>query len=473
MSDFSVEGRAARGWPLWWWLARRHLRWGVASPASPLRISPVETLPDRLGPRIGSDPGKHSDFVPGSSPGSGRPQLAPGRVLVLAPQPFYEDRGTPIAVRLVAQALVENGLLVDILTFPVGQPVEMPGVRVLRSRRWLPVRSVPIGFSLRKVALDVGLYFALLHRTRQESYTCIHAVEEAAALAVLSRPWHRLPIVYDMQSSIPEQLSNHPVLRWRRMQSILRMAERWLVHRVDWVACSAGLKRALETDLVRTPMTEWYFPGLEITRCPSESAALRERLGIDPDTPVVLYAGNLEPYQGVPRLIDEATAVLSAHPSALFVLVGAPQDALRYLPASARRLQASGHLRVVERQPRDKVGAYLGMANVVVAPRAYGANLPLKIFDYMSAGRPIVATDTPGHRLLLDESRAVLVEARHGELSRAINGLLDDPARAGALGASALVYAEEHLHWARFVDRVFELYERVQKLGRLAARMPR
>ena len=83
------------------------------------------------------------------------------RVLLMAPQPFYEDRGTPIALRHVLRALVELGHEVDVLTFPVGRSLELPGVRYFRAPNPLRFRSIPVGFSLRKVFLDLFLWWML------------------------------------------------------------------------------------------------------------------------------------------------------------------------------------------------------------------------------------------------------------------------------------------------------------------------
>src|SRR5690349_9299956 len=54
------------------------------------------------------------------------------RILVVAPQPFYQDRGTPIALRQVLQALSESGRGVDLVTYPVGEDVAMRGLRIIR-----------------------------------------------------------------------------------------------------------------------------------------------------------------------------------------------------------------------------------------------------------------------------------------------------------------------------------------------------
>jgi hypothetical protein len=122
----------------------------------------------------------------------------PGRrILVVAPQPFYEDRGTPIAVRQVLQALGELGRSVDLLTFPIGNDIGIPGLRILRSANPFGFQRVPIGLSLRKVILDVPLVWALRRLVDPARYSCIHAVEEAAFPAAVPglRPGRSLPLL--------------------------------------------------------------------------------------------------------------------------------------------------------------------------------------------------------------------------------------------------------------------------------------
>jgi hypothetical protein len=105
------------------------------------------------------------------------------RVLLVTPQPFYEDRGTPIAVRYVAQALSELGAYVDILAFPVGRSVTIPRVKIMRCANPLRLKHVPIGFSWRKIALDATLWKAFGRLVNSGKYHIVHAVEDAAYMA--------------------------------------------------------------------------------------------------------------------------------------------------------------------------------------------------------------------------------------------------------------------------------------------------
>ena len=76
------------------------------------------------------------------------------RVLFLAPQPFFEVRGTPLAVLAMVRALAALGHEVDLLTYPQGAAVEVAPARHLRSLR-LPVGHVRPGPSLAKLLLDL------------------------------------------------------------------------------------------------------------------------------------------------------------------------------------------------------------------------------------------------------------------------------------------------------------------------------
>ena len=124
-------------------------------------------------------------------------------VLLLAPQPFYRERGTPIAVDLVARALSEGGHSIDLLTYHLGKPVSHRNVRVHRIPRVPLVRDVPPGPSFRKLLCSLLLTVKAVRMARSARYDVVHAVEEAVFAAILIRWLYGTPYVYDMDSSLP------------------------------------------------------------------------------------------------------------------------------------------------------------------------------------------------------------------------------------------------------------------------------
>jgi glycosyltransferase involved in cell wall biosynthesis len=372
---------------------------------------------------------------------------------------MYEDRGTPIAVLSVLRALSQLDYEVDLVTYPIGRPIEIPGVRVIRSPNPFGIRSVPVGFSLRKLVLDLTLIPTMWQQLRRQRYACMHAVEEAAFPAAILGPWYQTPVIYDMQSSLPEQMVSHRGFRNRPVQRFLRACEGWLLRRVALVVSSAGLLRRVAEVAPETPASEWHFPTESSAPASSATERLRRELGITPSAPVILYAGTFEPYQGLPLLLDAVEVVRDRVPDAVFVLVGGSGESAEVVEREVVRRRLGGGVRLLGRKPREQMPDYLAMADVLVSPRSYGDNLPLKVFDYLASGRPIVATDMPAHRSVLDDSRAVLTEPSAVGLGLGISRLLTRPEDSARLAAAARAYSAKHLGWPRFVDAVDSVYE--------------
>lgn len=381
----------------------------------------------------------------------------PMRVLMIAPEPFYQDRGTPIAIKHVLEALSERGDKVDLFTYPVGETVELTGVRTYRISNPFGIKDVPIGLSLPKLVLDVILTFATVQRLWRYRYDCIHAVEEAAFPAVILGRLTGTPVIYDMQSSLPEQLAKHWLFGAPGVHHGLCACERWLIRKAAAVACSSGLLPYVRAVCSRVPVTEWYFPGQPAGASPAEASELRKALSIPPGYRVVMYSGSFADYQGLYLLTEAAPVVLSAVPNTVFVLVGAG-EAVAHTKSHVKR-DYEHAFRFVPRQPRAAVAQYLAIADVAVSLRVLGDNLPLKIFDYMAAGKAIVATDCVAHRSVLDDDRAVLVESSAAAVGNAIIELLADPQWAANLGAAAQDFEHEKLGRDAFRARVFSMYE--------------
>lgn len=382
------------------------------------------------------------------------PSASGPRVLVVAPQPFYTDRGTPIATRYLIEALLAQRYGVDVLTYPVGEPLGISGVDVVRLPNPLGISRVPVGFSWRKCWLDAFLFSGIARALESRQYACVCAVEESAFVAALVAPRYGVPVLYDMQSSLAEQLEHMAPFRNRVGRTFLHACERWLLDHVDLVMTSAGLAERVRRSSPKAVVREWRYPGLGECATPAEIDRLRGELDLEGVGPVMLYGGNFAEYQGVVPLIDSMSTVLSTFPDAVLVLVGAGSDQEFEDVCRLTARLPGGATRVLKRQARASMRLYFGLADVLVSPRQYGENLPLKVLDYMVAGRPIVATDIPAHRTVLDEDRAALVGLDAPSLACGIVALLRDDERRRRLGQNARAFAEEKFGWLRYVHSV-------------------
>ena len=130
------------------------------------------------------------------------------KLLVLAPQPFYQNRGTPIATLRMLHILSEQGHMIDLLTYHEGEPIDVPNCRHVRIPRLPLVKNVPPGFSIRKMICDMIMTFYVFRMCRRRQYDVIHAVEESVFMAMMIRALWGTPYIYDMDSSLPSIVSD-------------------------------------------------------------------------------------------------------------------------------------------------------------------------------------------------------------------------------------------------------------------------
>jgi len=362
------------------------------------------------------------------------------RVLLVAPQPFFAQRGTPINVRQMVQTLCEAGHEVHLATYPMGAPVSIPGLLIHRAMRIPGVRGVPIGFSWRKVALDVSLALRVWMLIAGRRFDVVHAVEESVFFAMPAASLRGIPVIYDMDSSLSEQLEYGGHVRNTTFLRLLRTMER------------AALRHARLAITVCASLTESVramAPGAAVAQiedCPLDEALraadgvrvqqLRESCGLH-SRRAIMYTGNFEGYQGIDLLVDAFARVARECADAVLVLVGGAPAQVDAVRARANALGVGDRVVLPGPRPPEEMPEWMALGDVLVSPRLHGANTPLKLYSYMWSAVPIVATNLPTHTQVLDATTAVLRAPTADALASGIIDVLADPARFAPLGAAA------------------------------------
>jgi glycosyltransferase involved in cell wall biosynthesis len=291
-------------------------------------------------------------------------------------------------------------------------------------------------------------------------FDVVHAVEEAAHLAAPVARLLRLPLVVDVDSSIPDQLRES---RFATRGPLLWTAERLERHALGRAAAvitvctslSEGVRRAVPA----APVFQIEDPPLSGPAGPgtlAEAAALRASLALD-ERPVVFYSGNLEPYQGVELLADAASRV----PHAQFLFMGGEPAEIAALRERAVRAGAGGRCVFSGKRPPSELPAFLALASVLASPRLRGANTPFKLYTYLASGKPVVATRIASHTQLLDDSLAFLVDPTPDGLAQGIRQALAEPAEADRRARRALGLIEREYSPARHAEKVRQAYAAV------------
>ena len=219
----------------------------------------------------------------------------------------------------------------------------LPGLRHLRSLK-LPVGRVRAGASLAKLVLDVPFMVEAYGRMAFGKYDVVHAVEEAAHLAAPMARLLGLPLVVDVDSSIPDQLRYSGFARSGPLPWLAeRLETHALRHSAAVVTVCTSLTEGVRAKAPQARVFQIEDPPLvdaAQSPAPEAVAALRQSLGLGPE-PIVLYSGNFEPYQGVSLLAEAAARVKEAQ----FLFMGGEPDEIDALRAPGRGLR--GAMRVL------------------------------------------------------------------------------------------------------------------------------
>ncbi|RMD85664.1 MAG: glycosyltransferase, partial [Candidatus Dadabacteria bacterium] len=377
------------------------------------------------------------------------------KILFLAPQPFFQERGTPIAVRLALTVLSErlstasndSDSRIDLLTYHEGSNIDLPCVRLFRIPCPPFVRGVRPGISIKKLICD--LYFLLcairlvIKERKVGGYDVVHAVEESVFVAMVIKLFFGIPYIYDMDSSLALQLTE----KWRifrPLYPLLYLAEKaavkWSLSVVpvcDALAAIADRHGSSYTHILRD------ISMLDPAQAQKAGITLKEELGIPAGDLMILYIGNLEPYQGIDLLLDSFAQLESSSLSSHLVIIGGNEAHIKNYREKAEKLRISERTYFTGPKPVANLSSYLLNADILVSPRIRGNNTPMKIYSYLHSGKAIVATNLPTHTQVMDNSVAVLADPNPAAFAAALRELILDERKRKELGSNARRLAEK------------------------------
>jgi glycosyltransferase involved in cell wall biosynthesis len=379
------------------------------------------------------------------------------KILMIAPEPFFEPRGTPFSEYFRIKALSALGHTVDLVTYPFGVDKDIPGLKIFRCRKLPWIKSVRTGPSMAKVALDFFLFLKVLQRLWREDYDLIHTHEEGSIIGVFCQKMTKIPHMYDMHSSLVQQMDNFNFTRSKIIVRFFKFSETMALKNAAAVIVicrslfdyAAGITAAAKLTLIENFMDD--RPGVI-----NEEKFLYLQKEINPDgKKVIMYTGTLEAYQGIPLLL-ESLRLLSD--DFRLILIGGKEDQVVKLRRQILDMKLEKRVMMLgQKRPRD-IPYYLHAASVLVSPRILGTNIPLKIYSYLASGVPVVATDLFTHTQSINKDIAILAAAAAEPFAAAIN-LAVGP-QGQAVASRALAYCREHYTAERYVKLVAQALDK-------------
>lgn len=374
-------------------------------------------------------------------------------ILMLAPQPFFQPRGTPISVYFRIKALSMLGHKIDLVTYHLGQNVDIKNLKIIRIPDFWGLREIKIGPSYAKIPLDFLLFWLAWGRLFQKKYDLIFSHEEAALIGIFLSKFWKIPHVYDMHSSLPQQLKNYNFSHSPFLEKIFLSLEKFILrHSQAVIAICPDLMKKIESKgFAEKAVLLENFLEFEHPPCTSQEIQKKRQEIAPPHHKIILYAGNFQPYQGIPLLLEACS--LLKDKKIVLLLIGEKGRKLEEAKSKAEQLNLSKNTKFMGQLPPSQLSVFISLADVLVSPRISGSNTPLKIYSFLKSGKPVVATKLWTHTQVLNPQISILVQPNPQSLAQGLNfALFNQEAQKKA--SQAKIWSANHYTLSHYLEKI-------------------
>ncbi|MCX6339114.1 MAG: glycosyltransferase family 4 protein [Candidatus Aureabacteria bacterium] len=383
---------------------------------------------------------------------------------MIAPTPFFSDRGCHVRIYGQVKALKKLGNRVVLCTYHLGK--DIPGIEARRIPRIPWYNKTSAGPSVHKFYLDILLFLTSARAYRAAAPDILHAyLHEGSFIADVYRRFRKLPLVVDLQGSLTDELRAHGFFSGSKtLYRFFSFLERASIKNADAILASsemvAGVVRG--SGMVNPDRVHLIPDGVDTAQfAPRENKKeLREMLGLPPDRTIVVYSGLLTRYQGADILLRVAARLKRRSNDPYFVIIGFPD--VEIYEKQAHDLGLSGRVRFTGRLDyREEVPLYLAASDVAVSPKISKSEANLKLLDYMAAGLPTVVFDNQVNRDCLGEDGVYADFNDEKSFAAKLGEVIDDSRGSAELGRRLRKRAEEKFSWDAIARKIMNIYAHV------------
>jgi glycosyltransferase involved in cell wall biosynthesis len=380
---------------------------------------------------------------------------------MVAACPYPARRGTPIRIHRLAEGMAARGHQVHVVTYHFGSSSQdAPTLSVHRIPSIGPYRKLSPGPTYVKLGLlDPLLALKLWQVLRKFPVDIIHAHHfEGLLVSAAARLWSRTPLIFDAHTLLTSELPFYSLgLPLRAKQRIAAVLDRRLPGMADHVITVTERirERLLQMGAVQNDRVSVVPNGVE------SQFFLENGNGGGKGTnggPTLIFTGNLAPYQGIDLMLQALRKVLNRRSDVRLKIV--TESSFAHYDALARELGVAGSIEVVRAQ-FEEIPRLLAGATVAVNPRMDCDGIPVKLLNYMAAGKPVLsfASSAPGvrHR----QTGWLVADGDVDGFAEGALTLLGNAELASALGQNARRLVKDQHDWGRSTELAEGIYRRV------------
>jgi glycosyltransferase involved in cell wall biosynthesis len=334
---------------------------------------------------------------------------------MLAPTPFFSDRGCHIRILNSYLNLKNNKNDVKIITYPIGRNIlNIKPKRI--TKIWGYKKTAP-GFSIYKPFLDLIMILSASKELFNEEYDYVYAhLHEGALIGILLKPFFSKKVVFDCQGSLVGELTSNKTIKEKSLTSkIIYQIEKFIVKHSDEIITSTeGLKEFIETNFkVSNVKVVKDIPDKSLFNPRVKPAKLK----LPKNKKIVVYLGGLQLYKGIDYLIK---AIQHTDKRFHFLIMGYPEEEAKQL---AKQLNVKDRITFTGRIPYEKAPNYLKLGDIAISPKTLeSGEANAKIYNYLAMNLPVVCFDIKENKEILGKHGIYAKHKDVKDLANKING---------------------------------------------------
>lgn len=325
----------------------------------------------------------------------------PLKILVIAPTPFFADRGNHVRIFEECMILKKAGHRIKLVTYGLGRDIE--GVEIKRTIRFPWYTKTSAGPSIHKLYVDIFLFFSSLRQALSFRPDIIHChLHEGCLLGWAVGKLTRTPFVFDYQGGMTAEMGNHKFIKpgsfiyntFYRLENFIDRLPRNIV-----TSSARGKDELIDVFKIHEKNVLVVADGVGEVIWKNQDFNLKRKYGIPKDNKVVIYTGVLCDYQGIDLLLEGIAQKKQELKKVTFLIFGFPEEEYKF---KAKNLGLTNVI-FPGKLPYEELYDNLKQADIAIAPKISTTEANGKVYNYMAAALPVVLFDSPINREIIGE----------------------------------------------------------------------
>lgn len=385
-------------------------------------------------------------------------------ILMVAACPFPANHGSPASIREMSETLSLLGHSVHVVTYPMGHDIPVGNITIHRVGMAFSKKKVTVGPTYYKLLLDLFLVIKACKLIKHEGIDIIHAHNyEGAIVGYIAKKITGKPMLYNAVNNMISELPMYNFIKPKKLAVIISNLLDYLVPRAgDHItAVSEDLYKFLVNKGIPSNRITIVPAGVNLEMFENKDPDLmRARYNIG-KRPLIVYTGTLDIFQRIDLLLKAMRIVIDNIPNAVLLIVGNiinTSDLAQHKKLAAE-IGLDKNVIFTDEVPLEEIPYFLASADVAVLSRPYCPGFPVKLLNYMAAGKAIVTFEGSAKGLKNMFNAIVIKNNDWEEFGKGIIKPLLDRRLAIELGENARKTIHGNYDWPSLTKKIEKIYK--------------